>query len=138
MKRVLQFLIVSIGISFSSLNTAQTDLLAGVYSQSQAARGEEQYRARCVSCHGNDLRGNSNSPGLVGLSFLFLWEGRTIGELFEKMRNEMPTDNPASLPAQSYSDILAYILSVNGYPAGDADLGISVEAMKRITIVATP
>ena len=54
------------------------------------------------------------------------------------MRNEMPSDNAASLPAQSYSDILAYILAVNGYPAGDGDLGIDMDAMKRITIVAAP
>ena len=114
------------------------DTASGIFSQQQAQRGGEQYRARCVSCHGNDLRGNSNSPSLLGLSFLFLWEGRSVGELYSKMRNEMPTDNPGSLQPQNYSDILAFILAENGYPAGTVDLGSDVAALAGISIVAPP
>ena len=34
----------------------------------------------------------------------------------------MPEDNPGSLQPQEYADILAYFLSINGYPAGQAEL----------------
>ena len=49
-------------------------LHAGLYEIEQANRGRDIYMTACASCHANDLRGNSNSPGLIGISFLFLWE----------------------------------------------------------------
>ena len=73
----------------------------------------------CASCHAVDLRGNSNSPGLVGVGFLFLWENRPLSELFEKMRNDMPTNRPRSLPTNTYLDLLAFILQQNGYPESE-------------------
>lgn len=92
--------------------------------------------ASCASCHANDLRGNSNSPGLVGMGFLFLWEGRPLSELFEKMRNEMPTDRPGSLSATTYADLLAFILQRNGYPSGSTALGPDALASPELLIVA--
>ncbi|MEZ5490744.1 MAG: cytochrome c [Gammaproteobacteria bacterium] len=94
----------------------------GVYTAEQAQRGQQQYNAACSSCHSADLRGNSNAPSLRGVSFSFIWEGRSLGELFTVMREQMPTDRPGSLPATSYADILAFILSSNGYPSGAGEL----------------
>ncbi len=94
--------------------------------------------ANCASCHANDLRGNSNSPGLVGVGFLFLWEQRPLSELFEKMRGEMPTDRPGSLPAATYRDLMAFILRQNGYPAGDADLSAEVLEDAELLIISPP
>ncbi len=59
------------------------------------------------------------SPGLVGISFLFLWENRPLSVLFEKMRKEMPTNRPGSLATTTYLDLLAFILQQNGYPGGE-------------------
>jgi len=108
----------------------------GVYTEEQAQRGAEQYSARCVSCHGADLRGNSNAPSLLGMSFMFIWEGRTLGEMFGKMRNEMPTDQPGSLPAGTYADILAFILKTNEFPAGEAELAPNQQALEKFTITS--
>lgn len=94
----------------------------GLFTEDQAARGAEAYANHCVACHASDLRGNSNSPGLVGLGFLFLWEGRPLSELFRQMRQTMPSDRPAALPEQTYVDLLAFLLSSNGFPAGDIAL----------------
>jgi mono/diheme cytochrome c family protein len=106
----------------------------GIYSEDQAARGAEQYRARCASCHSNDLRGNSNSPSLLGMSFMFVWEGRSLGELYDKMRREMPTDQPGSLPEQAYADVLAFILASNEFPAGTAELAPDQAVLEQIII----
>ena len=94
-------------------------LHAGLYEDEQASRGRDIYMTACVSCHASDLRGNSNSPGLIGMSFLFLWENRPLSELFEKMRKEMPTNAPGSLSTTSYLDLLAFILQRNGYPESE-------------------
>ena len=106
----------------------------GIYNEAQAQRGAEHYRARCASGHSADLRGNSNSPSLLGMSFMFVWEGRSLGELFEKMRAEMPTDQPGSLPAQAYIDVLAFILSSNEFPAGKTELAPDQSQLNGITI----
>ena len=119
----------------ASISNAQT-LQDGIYTEAQAERGAEDYAARCASCHSIDLRGNSNSPSLIGLSFMFIWEGRSLGELFNKMSEEMPTEDPGSLTQQSYAAILAYILESNEFPSGDTDLASNAEALAGIQITS--
>ena len=120
------------GASISNAQTVQD----GIYTEAQAERGAEDYSARCASCHSIDLRGNSNSPSLIGLSFMFIWEGRSLGELFTKMSEEMPTEDPGSLTQQSYAAILAYILRSNEFPSGETDLEPNAEALAGIQITS--
>ncbi len=94
----------------------------GVYSAAQAERGQALYRESCSSCHAPDLRGDNTSPSLVGMSFTFLWGGSTLGALFEGIRERMPPVRPGTLTAQSYRDILAFVLAKNGYPSGGQEL----------------
>ena len=107
----------------------------GVYSAEQATSGEPVYTQACIACHGQDLGGNSNSPGLTGMGFMFLWEGRNLGEFFEKIRSEMPTDRPGQLPVQDYLDVVAYILQKNAFPAGSVELPIDPDELARISII---
>jgi mono/diheme cytochrome c family protein len=106
----------------------------GIYTDAQAERGAEEYAARCASCHAADLRGDSNSPSLLGMSFMFIWEGRTLGELFGQISTEMPTDQPGSLSSQSYAAILAFILQSNEFPAGGNELASNAVALEQFTI----
>ena len=108
----------------------------GVYTEAQAERGGVRYTASCAACHAPDLRGDNTSPSLVGLSFAFLWGERTLGELFGKIQELMPTDRPGSLPAQTYRDILAFLLRANSYPAGEQEL--TAEHIDQILITANP
>lgn len=110
----------------------------GVYTTEQAQRGQQQYNAACSSCHSADLRGNSNAPSLRGVSFSFIWEGRSLDELFTVMREQMPTDRPGSLPAGSYADILAFILSSNEFPSGGSELPADGGVLAGITITPQP
>ena len=128
----LKFLLFVL-FSLSNVSFSQS-LSDGIYTEEQASRGAQEYAARCASCHSADLRGNSNSPSLIGLSFMFIWEGRSLGELFTKMSTEMPTDQPGSLSQQSYSAILAFILKSNEFPAGDKELATNPGTLDSITI----
>jgi hypothetical protein len=46
----------------------------------------------------------------------------------------MPLNNPGTLGRPVMSDILAYILSVNKFPAGKADLPTQTEVLRLIHI----
>ena len=108
----------------------------GVYTEEQAERGKVPYTEACAACHAPDLRGNTNSPSLVGQSFAFLWGGSTLGELFGRIQQLMPPNRPNSLPAQTYRDILAFILRSNIYPAGEQEL--TADGLDQILITAKP
>ena len=94
----------------------------GVYNEAQAERGQALYTESCSGCHSPDLRGDNTSPSLVGMSFTFLWGGSTLGELFTRIQEQMPTDRPGSLTDQTYRDILTFVLHSNGYPFGEQEL----------------
>ena len=117
---------------------AAESIWSGTYTEAQAERGAADYKARCAACHGADLRGISHAAGLVGMGFMFLWEGRSLGELYSKIRNEMPQDQPRSLSKGSYEDILAFILKSNEFPAGDAELESGKNALDKLMITSSP
>lgn len=127
-------------LAVSNLTYAETapSIWQGVYTEAQAARGAEQYSAACASCHAIDLRGNSNSPSLLGMSFMFIWEGRSLAELYTKMRDEMPSDRPGSLSSQAYEDLLAFLLRANQFPVGEHKLVGDAEVLQGIIITAKP
>jgi cytochrome c553 len=108
----------------------------GIYTEEQAARGRAEYTAACASCHGADLRGGATAPSLVEESFAFLYEDVTVGEFYERIRKLMPSDRPGSLPAQSYRDIVAFILQSNRFPPGKAELETDAETLRQILITA--
>lgn len=58
----------------------------------------------------------------------------SVDDLFYIIRTLMPYGQPATLSKQEYIDIIAYILMVNGYPAGKQPLPPDPRILKRITI----
>ena len=64
--------------------------------------------------------------------------GRPVGELFETISTLMPEADPGSLSPAEYAAIVAYLLQVNGYPAGDANLPTNVRALGQLEIVSPP
>ena len=52
--------------------------------------------------------------------------------------NTMPDDNPGGLPAQTYADIVAYMLELNDFPAGDSELPTSMDALLQMAMWADP
>jgi S-disulfanyl-L-cysteine oxidoreductase SoxD len=106
----------------------------GVYSEDQSKRGGALYAKECASCHGTELTGGESAPPLAGDGFLSNWNGTTVGDLFERIRKSMPQDNPGRLSRQQDADILAFILTVNRFPVGKAELERETEVLKLIKI----
>jgi mono/diheme cytochrome c family protein len=104
----------------------------GVYTTQQAKRGEDQYQLDCSSCHGAMLTGGDTGSPLIGSDFVSKWAGRSIADLFEYTRNQMPKDSPGRLSRQQYADVLTYILSANKYPAGDSELKSDADSLQKI------
>lgn len=88
------------------------------YTAAQAAAGKTAFDADCAVCHGNTLRNGTMGPPLAGEAFRSVWAGRPARELFDAAKT-MPPANPGSLPDATYASILAYILQMNDYAAGD-------------------
>jgi cytochrome c len=104
----------------------------GVYTEEQAKRGEPIYKKECASCHGASLTGGESSPPLSGGAFFANWNGLTLGDLFERIRKTMPQTAPGKLTRQQNADVLAFMLSVNKFPAGKTELYRQTEMLKEI------
>ena len=102
---------------------------AGVYSAPQAARGEQTYMSTCVSCH----------PPATYKGAVFLnWQGRSLGDLLAFLSEKMPKNDPGSLSAKEYTQVMAFLLKLNGMPAGPAELPANPAALSKITINILP
>lgn len=104
------------------------------FTAEQAARGKTAYDANCVSCHGPDLVSANYGPPLAGPYFDGKWVGKTAGALYNHTHDRMPPSRPASLPDETYADLVAYILQVNGLPAGDAELPTDQAQLDQMVI----
>jgi hypothetical protein len=58
-----------------------------------------------------------------------------VSDLVTKIKDSMPASSPGSLSAQQSTDITAFMLQANKFPAGSADLSADAAAQKAITIV---
>lgn len=94
----------------------------GVYTEAQAKRGRATYARHCESCHQPNLRGLDCSPSLVGEAFAQAWNGRSVGDIFQRVQTTMPEGAAASLGAQEYADVVSYVLSANEFPVGQVEL----------------
>ena len=107
---------------------AQATTTDGVYSSEQSSRGEDLFNVVCSECHLSE-----EFEGLVAD-----WEGSSAFDLWEEIRTTMPEDGPGTLRNQEYADVLAYILSLNGAPAGDGELKGEGDALREIVLAAPP
>ena len=119
-----------------NLLLALVSIWQGVYTEEQSKRGQPAYKKHCASCHGEQLTGGEDSPPLTGAAFLATWNGLTLGDLFERIRTTMPQDHPGRLSRQQNADILAYVLSVNQFPAGQTELPPDTDRLKQIRFQA--
>ena len=125
-------------VGWLTLAAAQTrSVWDGVYTDAQAERGRASYQQSCAACHREDLRGDSTAPSLVGESFTFLWGDMEVGELLARMQKVMPPERPGSLPAQTYADIIAFVLKKNEFPTGGAELSADSDSLHALITVKT-
>jgi mono/diheme cytochrome c family protein len=116
----------------------------GVFTEEQAARGQQIYSGPCGWCHGRRLNGAPDdadmrsTPPLARAKFLRDWNGRSLGILFGYIRATMPESSPGSLTDEEYLDVIAYMLSVSGAPAGDEELLPDADGLARVMIEPNP
>ena len=110
----------------ASQSVAQTSTVRdGVFTAAQAESGKAVFEGTCKNCH--DMKFYQNT--------LRSWNSQPLLYLWETILGTMPADNPGSLGFDDYTNVLAYILSENGFPAGDAMLDPD-HGMDKINIVA--
>jgi mono/diheme cytochrome c family protein len=97
---------------------------AGVYTAAQADRGVTLFRSKCASCHAP----NRFTDDLFYLSFA----GKPLWEMFDVISDTMPEDNPGSLKKEEYADVIAYLLKLNNFPAGNDALPTEKDALSAI------
>jgi mono/diheme cytochrome c family protein len=118
-------------VGASQASPPQT-IWSGVYTEAQAKRGETTYGKTCASCHAPDLSGVGQSPALAGKDFNGDWNDGPLSDLFERIRISMPADSPGSLKPPEVADLVAFILSQGGFPAGQTELPSQADALKPI------
>ncbi len=99
-----------------------------VYSAAQAADGRDLYDGRCKSCH--------TAISHTGPPFRANWDKRPLSDLWDYIVEKMPKDAPGTLDPDEYAKVLAYILRMNGMPAGSEDLPADKKLLKAIRIDA--
>ena len=99
----------------------------GVYTTAQSNRGETVFQTVCSACHGvQEFR---------GAGFQRIWNGRTVGDLYQIIATMMPLDNPGSLTPQQYTDIITFFLRQNGYATGQAEMPTNIGELRMIRFV---
>jgi glucose/arabinose dehydrogenase len=107
---------------------------SGAFTTAQAERGKGLYQKNCQSCHASNLRGSDPFPAITGQGFFSKWSDRSVSELHQYIRGNMPLGSSGSLSDQVYADILAYWLSRHGYPSGSQPLPQSPDDVADLAI----
>ena len=115
-----------------------TSVLDGIFTEEQAERGRAGYVEHCAECHGEGLGGDEMAPGLTGVAFRFRWRGLKVADIYTSIRSTMPPEEPGTLSAQEYIDIVAFLLSANSYPTGDRDLAADSALLEGVAVERIP
>jgi len=100
--------------------------LDGVYTPTQAQRGEDMYYGTCVNCH---------PPGTyAGAGFKKNWNNRPLSDLYDWVLNKMPKSAPGTLSPAESTQVIAYILRENKMPPGKAALPADASVLGGIRI----
>src|SRR5215510_11547096 len=107
----------------------------GVFTAAQAERGKAALSQNgCNGCHGAELAGD-RGPSLKGERFITAWENGSVNRLFTKIRETMPPLNAEQVTPATKVDMIAYLLQVNGFPAGSTALSLDTDALESLQIV---
>lgn len=104
---------------------ASSEPIAAYYTSEQASRGQRTFTSVCAVCHGRNE--------FTGPIFALTWMAEPVGSLFEHVSTAMPQDDPGSLTPDEYAAVVAYLLQLNGRPAGERPLPADREALARLS-----
>jgi len=110
--------------AIADAGAAPTALGEGVYTAEQAVTGKATFEQNCLTCHNADFY----------KTVFQTWRGQPMLYLFEQIMSAMPADKPGALLDNEYEDVLAYVLQITGFPAGDTRLEYANGMMREIPI----
>ena len=127
--------VVLVGLAGWSAASAQDQSSGPTFTAEQADRGHAAYRSSCQDCHGSALDdGEFGGPPLKGGYFRGRWGAGSVAVLYGYVSMTMPPDRPGQLTPQTYADLVAFILSNNGYPPGDKELPLDPGAQQNMSL----
>lgn len=91
--------------------------------------GAQWYRARCLECHEKGDLSNAN--------FQVKWSGQSAFDLYDIIQRTMPEDEPGGLTRGTYTAIVAYLMKLNGMPAGATALSSDSTALRAVRLTFT-
>lgn len=106
-----------------------------IYTAAQATAGAKVFSQNCAICHGANLQGEAG-PTLLGQSFASAANNYTVGAIFGEIAEQMPAGAPGSLTHDQYTQVMAYILNKNGYPAGTTALDYNASLASTVPLVS--
>ena len=107
---------------------ARPSTLSGVYTKEQATRGRYVYLGSCRYCH--------DAATHAGKVFEEWWKGKQLSELYTFILERMPKNDPGGMFPEEYAQVVAYLLKLNGQPAGSAELPSDSLVLKTIRFEA--
>lgn len=110
----------------ASAPAAEAVASAASFTDGQADRGREVFRGQCTECHASSEFSDSQ--------FKFKWSRRHAGSLYQLIQTQMPETAPGSLTDAETVDLVAYILRMNGFTPGAAELAADSDVLSGISL----
>jgi hypothetical protein len=132
LRSVALALIALVSIALRAQDPSSLSVWDGVYSAEQAKRGRFLYHEHCERCHGLELEGDDESVALTGEVFQANWDTLPLGKLYQRIRRDMPYNDPGKLSPEINAAVLAFILRENGFPAGETELPHNADLLNLI------
>ena len=105
------------------------------FTAEQVERGRTAYNQNCQECHGSTLdNGEFGGPPLKGSYFRTHWGAGSVADLTGYAKSLMPPDRPGRLSDQTYTDVVTFLLSNNGYAPNGRELPTDVAAQEKMSL----
>jgi mono/diheme cytochrome c family protein len=137
----VRLLICFFALAMTGAAQAQPDAAPGTasFTAAQADSGHAEYAAACMDCHGQHLNdGEFGGPPLNSAAFRAKWLKLPASGLVGYMRSAMPPDSPGRMPLGTYTEIAAYILSMNGVAPSNRELPADMAQLGKLHFAGAP
>lgn len=101
---------------------------AHTFTEEQADRGRDVFRASCTECHYSSEFSDSQ--------FQFKWSRRSAGSLYQLIQTSMPETAPGSLSDEETVDLVSYILRMNGFEPGSSELAADRAVLDEVSLAS--
>ena len=110
----------------TATETTMASAGGSTFSDEQADRGRDIFRAACTECHYSSEFSDSQ--------FKFKWSRRSAGNLYQLIQTSMPETAPGSLSDDETVDIVSYIMRMNGFEPGSGELSSDRAVLDGISL----